>query len=265
MHFLHRRLLSEYLNGSLASRASARVERHLARCAACREELTELRGTVLLLRTLAAEEEPSEFLATRVLARIEAGEAAPGLADRARDGLRSVLSGPWTPAFSAVAVLFVVATALRVEVDVRLPWEAPRVAPLAAVSAPTPPQAPQLGPLSREIRLVQAPVGSRRRFDPVVLEEASGVERACAASPHDAECLGFRNNLVNLALADPRHFVREIESVPPESRDRVLSAVSLEAARTGHAQRVIRGLRSVDDPRVFGIVVRFQRTIASRE
>jgi hypothetical protein len=264
MHFWYRRRLSEYLDGALAGRSRARLDRHLERCQECRSELTELRGTVLLLRTLATEPEPPEFLATRVLARIEAGDAAPGWADRVRVAAGTLLSGAWAPAFSAVAVLFVVATALRVQVDVRLPWTAP-AAPVALAPATPQPQVLQVGPLTQEIRLVETPVRSRRRFDPIVLEEVSGVHRACAASPHDAECQGFRNNLVNLALADPRHFVREIESVPLESRDRVLSAVSLEAARTGHAQRVIRGLRAVDDPRVFGMLVRFQRTIASRE
>jgi hypothetical protein len=263
-HWRHKRRLSEYLDGALAGRAKASLDRHLERCEECRAELAELRGTVLLLRTLAVEEEEDEFLSTRVLARIEAGDGAPAWADRARDAVRGLLSGAWAPAISAVALLFVVATMLRVQVDIHLP-SSPASAPATAAPASPPLELASVGPLTQEIRLVQAPVHSRRRFDPVVLEIVSGVHRACAASPHDAECQGFRNNLVNLALGDPPDFVREIESFPPESRDRVLRAVSLEAARTGHAQRVIRGLRSVDDPRVFGIVVNFQRTIASRE
>lgn len=265
MHALNRRRLSEYLDGSLAGRGKARLERHLERCAACRTELAELRGTVLLLRSLAREEEPSEYLATRVLAQIEAGDAAPSRTQRTREVARALLSGPWAPAFSAVAVLFVVATALRVQIDVRLPWAAPAAAPAPVAQSTPSPEAVPVATLTREIRLLAPPVQSRRRFDPVVLAEVSGVHRACAASPHDAECQAFRNNLVNLALGDPPDFVREIESFPPESRDRVLTAVSLEAARTGHAQRVIRSLRRVEDPRAFGIVLRFQRTIASRE
>jgi hypothetical protein len=157
-------------------------------------------------------------------------------------------------------VLFVVATLLRVEIDVRLPGtngDAPRQV-AASAPAPQPAAAP-------ELELAPIPTQSRRRFEPVVLEQASGVQRACAASPHDADCAGFRNKLVNLALGAPPEFVREIESFPPESRDRVLSALSLEAARTGHTQRVIRRLRGVEDPRVVGIVIRFQRTVASRE
>lgn len=264
MHARLKRRLSEYLDGTLAERAKSRVERHLGRCAECRDELRELRGTVALLRSLPAEEQPSEFLATRVLARIEAGDAAPTFGDRARLVALRVLGGAWTPAFGAVALLFVVATVLRVQVDIRVPWTQAAPGPVAAARAPARLDLQPI-PLNGEIRLVQSPVGSRRRFDPVGLEEVAGVERACAASPHDAECQAFRNRLVELALANPPLFVREIESVPPESRERVLSAVSLEAARTGHTQRVLRGLRTVEDPRAFPIVVRFQRTIASRE
>ncbi len=264
MHARTKRLLSEYLDGGLEGRAKARLERHLERCPECRNELVELRGTVSLLRTLATEVEAPEYLATRVLARVEAGETAPSGWERVGDAARALLSGPWAPALSAVAVLFVVATALRIEIDVRLPSTQP--APESA--APSPAAAPEpvaVEALTREIRLVQAPVQSRRRFDPVVLEEVSGVDRGCAASPHDAECQAFRNKLVALALGSPPDFVREIESFPRESRDRVLSAVSLEAARTGHAQRVIRGLSRVEDPRAYGIVLRFERSVASRE
>jgi hypothetical protein len=264
MHARRKRQLSEYLDGGLDGRARARLERHLECCTECRAELLELRGTVSLLRTLASEEEPPEYLATRVLARIEAGETAPTWLERVGAATRALLSGPWAPALSAVAVLFVVATALRIEIDVRLPSAAPH-AELAAQTAVARVEPVHVEALTRELRLVQAPVQSLRRFDPVALEEVSGVDRACAASPHDAECQAFRNKLVALALGNPPDFVREIESFPRESRDRVLTAVSLEAARTGHAQRVIRGLSRVEDPRAYGIVVRFERSIVPRE
>lgn len=265
IHARLKRRLSEYLDGALEGRTKRRVERHLERCAECRGELAELRGTVLLLRSLAADEEPSEFLATRVLARIEAGDAAPRWADRVRAALAGLAAGAWTPALGAAAVVFVVAAALDLHVEVTLPGAqpAPSLATAARRATPPPPVS-----FDEPIQLVSAPttpVRSARRFDPVVLEEVAGVQRACSARPHDAECQGFRNKLVAVALADPRGFVREIESVPMESRERVLAAVSWEAARTGHAQRVLYGLRRVDDPRAVGIVVRFQRTIASRE
>ncbi len=265
IHAWLKRRLSEYLDGALEGRAKRRLERHLERCAECRSELAELRGTVLLLRTLAAEEEPSEFLATRVIARIEAGDAAPNLADRLRATLGVLASGAWTPALGAAAVVVVVAAVLDLRVEVTLPGAQPLPSLASAARPPSPPPPVSFDEPIQLVSSPSVPVRSARRFDPVVLEEVSGVHRACSARPHDSECQSFRNKLVAVALADPRGFVREIEAVPPESRDRVLAAVSWEAARTGHAQRVLYGLRRVDDPRAVGIVVRFQRTIASRE
>jgi anti-sigma factor RsiW len=265
IHARHKRLLSEYLDGSLMGRPKARLERHLAECAECRGELAELRGTVLLVRQLATpEEEPSDFLATRILARIEAGETSPRWTDRARAAAHALLSGPWAPAAIAVTVLFVVATALRIEIRVKLPSsEPPELASAEAVVPVSEAVAPEV--LAGEIRLVRTPAASRHRFDPVVLDAVAGVDRACAAIPHDDECQTFRNKLVTLALGNPPGFVRQIESFPVESRDRVLSAVSVEAARTGHVERVLRSLRSIDDPRAYGIVVHLERTVASRE
>jgi hypothetical protein len=265
IHSRHKRRLSEYLDGSLVGRAKARLERHLDACAECRGELAELRGTVLLLRQLATPvAEPSDFLATRILARIEAGESAPRFSDRARETARALLAGPWAPAAIAVTVLFVVATALRIEIHVKLPSsDAPQLASADAVVPVAEVVAPEV--LAGEIRLVRTPAGRRRRFDPVALDAVAGVDRACAAMPHDDECQTFRNNLVTLALGNPPGFVRQIESFPIESRDRVLSAVTIEAARTGHVERVIRSLRSIDDPRAYGIVVHLERTVASRE
>jgi len=258
IHAWLRRQLSAHLDGGLHGRARQRIEAHLARCEACRSELAELRGTVALLRSLGPVE-PPEFFATRVVARVESGEAAPTLRDRLHDAVAAVLSSSWAPAVGASALLVVTAFALRVQVNITLPGDA-QAGPPPIASA----DEPQL-PLTREIRLVNTPVSSSRRFDPIVLDEASGAQRACAARPHDVECQAYCRKLVDLALANPPSFVRVVEGVPLESQDRLISAVSQEALRAGHAERVIYQLRSVADPRAVGIVVHFQRTIASRE
>jgi hypothetical protein len=275
MHARYERRLSEYLDGALTGRAKAKLEGHLERCAECRRTLSELRGTLQLLRSLPEEEAP-EFLATRVLARIEAGEAAPTWSDRLRSFVATAMSGSWAPAFGAVALLFVVASLLQVRIVFTLPeWlvGAPP-AEVASAAAPALADASPRFSLPEELKLEgpafprsapTTPVGDRRRFDPVALEEVSGVHRACAASPHDAECREFRATLVETALANPQRFVREIDTVPLESRDRVIHAVSQEAARSGQFETVIYRLRRVDDPRAVGIIVRFQRTVASRE
>ncbi|HEU4431403.1 MAG TPA: hypothetical protein VFT98_21765, partial [Myxococcota bacterium] len=200
---------------------------------------------------------------TRVVARIEAGEAAPTFGDQLRDAAHAVLTSSWAPALGATALLVVAAVALRVQVNITMPGESP----VAVARTPDASLATQTAavPFTREIRLVPTPVQSSRRFDPIVLDEASGAQRACAARPSDPECQGFRQKLVDLALANPPRFLRAVERVPVESQDRLIHAVSQEAMRAGHAERVIYRLRSVDDPRAVGIVVHFQRTIASRE
>ncbi|MBM4381851.1 MAG: zf-HC2 domain-containing protein [Deltaproteobacteria bacterium] len=271
MHWRARRRLSEYLDGSLSERAQRAVAIHLDACAQCRRELAELRATVQLLRSLPELEEPA-FLATRIEARIEAGEAAPTWRDRVRDLADAALASNWMPAASAVAALFVVATALQVQVNIQLPWAAaPPQVPQAPAAAPAPFSAPSFSPppvtlVSRaEVPPGATPVRERRRFDHFVLQDASGVWRACAARPRDAECRSFRRQLVDLALEDPPVFVNEVAAFPPASQERVLSAISMEAARAGHAERVVVRLRGLRDPRVEGIVVRLERPAPSRE
>lgn len=264
IHARLRRQLSEHLDGTLGARARQRVERHLAGCEDCRLELADLRATVALLRSLPAVEEP-EYLATRILARVEAGEASPSWLDRLWASGAAALHGTWTPAFAAVLVLFVVATFLRVQVDVTLPFD------LAAKQAPSDGFAPapfEPSPrFSDPLRLVRssAPLETRRRFDPIVLMDASGVDRACGANPRVATCQAFREQLLRLALENPPEFVSEVHAFSPASQERVLSVVSREAVRSGHAEIIVSGLSAVRDPRAFPIVVRFQRTIASRD
>ena len=272
MHWRARRRLSEYLDGALPERAQGAVATHVESCVACRTELAELRATVQLLRSLPKLEEPA-FLATLIDARIEAGEATPTWRDRVRDLADAALASNWMPAASAVTVLFVAALALNVQLVIKLPWSAPQaqVARQPAASAPIapPPRAFQPPPVTLtsggEVSPVATPVRERRRFEHFVLQDASGVWRACAARPRDIECRSFRRQLVELALEDPPVFVNEVAAFPLASQERVLNAVSMEAARAGHAERVVVRLRSLRDPRAEGIVVRLERPVASRE
>jgi anti-sigma factor RsiW len=67
-------LLSAYLENDLGASEHAALEEHLAGCATCAADVEGLRETVALLRGL-PDPEPPPFLATRVMARIAAGEA----------------------------------------------------------------------------------------------------------------------------------------------------------------------------------------------
>ena len=60
----HRRLrdqLSAYIDGELDASAAERLERHLAECGRCRQEMEQLRATVAALQELPAVEPPRSF------------------------------------------------------------------------------------------------------------------------------------------------------------------------------------------------------------
>ena len=77
-HDAVRRRLSAHLENRLSARAAAQLEAHLDACPACREERDALDRTVHLLRGLEGEDPPAD-LATRVFARLDAGEGQPTL------------------------------------------------------------------------------------------------------------------------------------------------------------------------------------------
>jgi anti-sigma factor RsiW len=68
--------ISAYLDGELAADDRQPLERHLASCAECAEELASLRGSLRLLRALLPEEPPAE-LRPQIMAAIAAMRPAP--------------------------------------------------------------------------------------------------------------------------------------------------------------------------------------------
>ena len=70
--------LNEYVDGTLAADARALVEAHLARCAACREAVAELRGLVDGARGLPRAIEPGSELWTGIAGRIGKRETGNG-------------------------------------------------------------------------------------------------------------------------------------------------------------------------------------------
>ncbi|MBI2871898.1 MAG: zf-HC2 domain-containing protein [Chloroflexi bacterium] len=94
-------LLSEHIDGRLDHAARARLEVHLATCAACREEMESLRATVALLRRAPQAEVPRSF-------RLQ---AAP------RPSPRSRVQGPLVPALGAASAVAALLLALLVVGD----------------------------------------------------------------------------------------------------------------------------------------------------
>jgi len=109
-------LLPWYANGTLAPEEHERVERHLARCARCREELEVLRAMRREIKTLDAAPAPGDVVRARVL------RAAPGARRPA-----------WMPVALAASVA-VIALQAALLVSLWRPAE-PRYAPLGASPA----------------------------------------------------------------------------------------------------------------------------------
>jgi len=93
--FRYRKLLIPYSEGGLGAGVAARVERHLARCAACAAELEMIRSVARELGTAdMPAKEPAADLWARVSARIADGAAhtAPGARLHAAGGLAAALA-----------------------------------------------------------------------------------------------------------------------------------------------------------------------------
>jgi hypothetical protein len=93
--FRYRKLLVPYSEAGLSARVAARVERHLATCAACAAELKMIRSVARELGAASVPaKEPAPDLWARVSARIADGAAyaAPGARLRAVRGLAGALA-----------------------------------------------------------------------------------------------------------------------------------------------------------------------------
>jgi hypothetical protein len=132
--------LSAYLDSQLDPAARARVERHLARCAACRQELETLRQTVALVRQLPSAEPPRSFA------------LQPSMVRGARSTTGGASTGrPWSafrPALAAaLAAILVIVAAGGLLWPLALTGErgaAPvALAPMSREAVPAKPVAPQ--------------------------------------------------------------------------------------------------------------------------
>lgn len=134
-------LLSAYLEHDLGDAECAEIEAHLAACTPCGTDLEDLRGAVDLLRRL-PDPEPPPFLATRVMARIAAGEARSPVWRRWLEQLGSPLvAAPLAAAAAALAVFLFAAP--RSGTEIAIASAAPQAKPTPAIVArPVGPVAP---------------------------------------------------------------------------------------------------------------------------
>jgi anti-sigma factor RsiW len=103
-HARAQELLSAYLEHDVGEAERAALDTHLGACVRCAVDLEDLRDAVDLLRRL-PDPEPPPFLATRVMARISAGETRVPTWRRWLEQLGApVVAAPLAAAAAALAV-----------------------------------------------------------------------------------------------------------------------------------------------------------------
>lgn len=185
-------LLSAYLEHDLGTVERAELDTHLAACARCSADLEDLRDAVDLLRRL-PDPEPPPFLATRVMARISAGETRVPTWRRWLEQLGAPLvAAPLAAAAAALAVFS--GAAPRAVTEFAVVAESPVVAEQAAQS-----------PARKFVSLPvgeQAPVGlvAHHRRDPRVL----ALDLRGGGHPHSTALAGHFDDPVRAVAYQPR-------------------------------------------------------------
>jgi hypothetical protein len=249
--------LGDHLEGDLDLRFRTRVDEHLGRCASCARELSELRSTVGLLRSLPAPQPPAE-LANEVMRRIGAGE---GRTRQSPAVIRRLFDPRVAAALAAGLAGFAIFTSL--ETSWVQPPEVIAVAPTEAVTADQ--NAIEMWGTS-----------------PPTLATARSVQPRLAAIERSAANRFYRSNLrstvvgfygrvdpdlhqldldgqLDRAKLDPRGFLRQVNEIAePERRSRMAPLV-VRANRRGDAQAVARRLRATSHPLASTLAAEFDR------
>ncbi len=250
-----RRQLTAFMEDRLPVRTLKRVEGHLDRCPACREELAALERTVLVLRNLDVDEPPSD-LAANVMRRIEAGEGRSPWPAR----LRAASSVAWAaPLATAAAAAVLVLVVQSVEIEVRAPWAAD--APLAASAqlAELQPREADADPGRAAVPLPLRSIAANVPSAPTTVGAGTSLRTRCLRQPGSEACAAWHSWLLGLAVADPPAFVLEADQVPVAARPRWLGDLSRFAVHSGSAAQVADGLRRNRDPRAQQLAPHFEQ------
>lgn len=94
--------MANYLDGELSLDSRALFDAHLDQCTPCSTELTEMRDTIRMLRTLPNPEPPESFVAD-VMKRIDEGEAQPDWFGRVLEQLSKIFVPRFAIPATAVA------------------------------------------------------------------------------------------------------------------------------------------------------------------
>lgn len=275
--------MADYLEGDLSLGKRALFDAHLDACADCSSELSEMRGTISLLRRLPAPEPPSD-LTDNVMRRIAEGEGQPGLLDRIERWFAEFSSLVLTPRFVVPATA--VAAGLAVVVVTAdgggsLPGLT-RQTPVAQVAqAPRPngpaaqqrrePQLQGFGDARGRMRVeslaqnntrpgrvrlglrgsrlagdgLHAPPARRRAgAGPQSLELAS----ASTAGTAKAESPRTRDEWLDVLIQQPQAFAREHTELSSVERELWITHLSRRAVELGRLEEAVTTLRATADP-----------------
>jgi hypothetical protein len=238
--------LGDHLEGDLDLRSRTRVDEHLGRCASCARELSELRSTVGLLRSLPAPQPPAE-LANAVMRRIGDGE---GRKRQSPAVIRSLFGPRVAAALAAGLAGFAIFTSVETS-WVKSPG-AIVVAPTETVTADQKviemwdTSLPTLATTrTGQPRLAAIERAAANRFYRPNLR--STVVSFSGRVDPDLQQLDLDGQL-DRAKLDPRGFLRQVNEIAePERRSRVAPLV-VRAGRRGDARAVARRLRATSHP-----------------
>jgi len=249
--------LGDHLEGDLALKTRADVDEHLDRCPSCARELSELRSTVGLLRSLPAPRPPAE-LASEVMRRISSGE---GRTKQAPAVIRRVFDPRVAAALAAGLAGFAIWTSVETS-WVRSP-EVVAVTPTLAVSAD--PNAIELWesspPTLATATLVQPRLAAIERtaanrfYRP---DLRSAIVGFYGRVDPDLQQLDLDGQL-DRAKLDPRGFLRQVNEINESERLSRMAPLVIRAGRRGDAQILARSLRATSHPLASALAAEFDR------
>ena len=249
--------LGDHLEGDLDLRFRARVDEHLGRCASCARELSELRSTVGLLRSLPAPQPPAE-LANEVMRRIGAGE---GHTQQSRAVIRNLFGPRVAAALAAGLAGFAIFTSVETS------WvQSPEVIAVAPTEAVTADQkaidmwenSPPTFATARSVKPRLAAIERRaanRFYRPDLRSMAVGFY---GRVDPDLQQLDLDGQL-DRAKRDPRGFLRQVNEIAEPERGSRIAPLVVRAGRRGDAQAVARRLRATSHPLASTLAAEFDR------
>jgi hypothetical protein len=249
--------LGDHLEGDLTLRSRTRVDEHLSQCASCARELSELRSTVGLLRSLPTPQPPAE-LANEIMRRIESGEA------RTRQSaavIRRLFNPQVAAALAASLAGFAIFTSLEI-------GRVPATKVIATGSTET------VAVDQNAIDLWESSpptLASAKRIQP----RLAAIERAAANRFYRpnlrSTVVGFYGRVdpdlqqldldaqLDRAKLNPRGFLRQVNQISESERRSRVAPLVVRASRRGDAQAVARRLRTASHPLANTLAAEFDR------